>query len=231
MLMIAFSSLSSINLRLPAGAGNTSLIHLIVYIRDTLDCVTEYNLTSVVVVPDIEGVNDLINTFQASSTNALNNNPFVQTLTSGNQNAVAQTITSLSQVFNQMNSENLDQAISSKLYRVVHQFQKRTFLFIGGVPAASISVSSLGSKSSPSISIPLNTSALIEYNQQLNNQAGIRDFLVPFTTNLIITTSNSIILQASAVAQLTQATNQLTRTTAVRKLLLLRIINIFYTWK
>jgi hypothetical protein len=56
---------------------------------------------------------------------------------------------------------------------------------------------------------------LIEFNQQLNIQANIRDYLISFTTNLVILTSNSIILQASSLAQLTQATNQLTRTTAV----------------
>jgi len=90
-------------------------------------------------------------------------------------------------------------------------------LFIGGVPAASISISSLGSRSFPSISTPLNKSALIEFNKQLNIQAQIRDYLIPFITNLTITTSNSIILQASSLAQLTQATNQLTRTASVKK--------------
>ena len=106
-----------------------------------------------------------------------------------------------------------------------------SLFFIGGVPAASISVSSLGSEGSPSTSVPLNTSALVEYNKQLNSQAGIRDFLVPFTANLMITTSNSIILQASALVQLTQATNQLTRTTTVRKLSILRIVKAIFILK
>lgn len=122
MSMIAFSSLSNTDLRLPVGTGNKSLIHLIVQIRDRLDCITEYNLTSVIVVPDTEGVNDLINTFQVSSTSAVNNNPIVQMLSSGNQNAVTQTIASLSQVFNQMNTENLDQAVSSKRHHIIHDF-------------------------------------------------------------------------------------------------------------
>jgi hypothetical protein len=51
---------------------------------------------------------------------------------------------------------------------------------------------------------------------QLNTQANVRDYLMSFTTNLLITTSNSIKLQASSLAQLTQATNQLTRATSVR---------------
>ncbi|CAF4446742.1 unnamed protein product, partial [Adineta steineri] len=41
----------------------------------------------------------------------------------------------------------------------------------------------------------------------------VRDYLVPFLTNLLITTSNSIILQSTSLSQLTQATNQLTRNT------------------
>jgi len=62
----------------------------------------------------------------------------------------------------------------------------------------------------------LNTSALIQFNKELNIQANIRDYLISFITNLIITTPNSIKLQASSLAQLTQATNQLTRTTSVK---------------
>jgi hypothetical protein len=80
----------------------------------------------------------------------------------------------------------------------------------------SISISSLASESSSqSISAPLNQSALIEFNKQLNIQANVRDYLMPFTMNLLICTSDSIKLQASTLSQLTQATNQLTRTSAV----------------
>jgi hypothetical protein len=64
--------------------------------------------------------------------------------------------------------------------------------------------------------MPLNKSALDEYNQNLNTYANARDYLITFTTNLAITTSNSIQLQASSLAQITQATNQLTRNTLVR---------------
>jgi hypothetical protein len=63
--------------------------------------------------------------------------------------------------------------------------------------------------------MPLNASALIEFNQALNSHANAREYLIAFTTNLAITTSNSIQLQSSSLAQLTQATNQLTRTTLV----------------
>ena len=62
----------------------------------------------------------------------------------------------------------------------------------------------------------MNTAAMTEYNGQLNLYANVRDYLIEYTTNLVIATSRSIELQASSLAQLTQATNQLTRTAAVR---------------
>jgi hypothetical protein len=65
------------------------------------------------------------------------------------------------------------------------------------------------------ISVPLNESALNEYNKQLNSYANLRDFLMTFATNFAIAGSNSISLQASFLVQLTQSTNQLTRSAAV----------------
>jgi hypothetical protein len=88
-------------------------------------------------------------------------------------------------------------------------------LFLDGIPASSISISSLGSQTSPKVDF-LNKSALTEYNAQLNSHANIRDYLMTFTTNLLISTSNSIRLQASSLVQLTQTTNQLTRSSAVK---------------
>jgi hypothetical protein len=61
----------------------------------------------------------------------------------------------------------------------------------------------------------LNVSAVIEYNQVLNSQANVREYLIQFTTNLLVIAPNSIQLQSSSLAQLTQATNQLTRATLV----------------
>jgi len=64
--------------------------------------------------------------------------------------------------------------------------------------------------------MPLNKSALDEYNKELNVQANVLEYLITFTTKLAITTPNSIKLQASSLAQLTKSANQLTRTTLVR---------------
>ena len=79
--------------------------------------------------------------------------------------------------------------------------------------------------------MPLNVSALIEYNKQLNSLANVREYLIKFTTNLAITTSNSIKLQSSSLAQLTKATNQLTRTTLVRRKKQLLLLKFFVSNK
>ena len=71
-------------------------------------------MSSVTVLPDSAGINDLISNLQSSS-NQITNNPIVQLLASGNQNTVGQVLTSLSQQFNKMNNENLDKAVSSRV--------------------------------------------------------------------------------------------------------------------
>ncbi|CAF4521529.1 unnamed protein product, partial [Rotaria sp. Silwood2] len=194
--MIAFSPISDFQVRLPSGDNQTSLLNIIIYIRDFLDCVVEVNMPSISIIPNSTEINNLINNLQSSS-NEINYNSIAQLLFSGNQNIVGQIIISLSEEFNKMNSENVDKAISK------------------GIPAATISISSLGSTSSQRTSIPLNASALIEYEKELNSQANVRDYLITFTNNLAITTSNSIKLQSASLAQLTQSTNQLTRTTVM----------------
>ena len=60
-----------------------------------------------------------------------------------------------------------------------------------------------------------NESALIEYRKQLNTYANIRDYLMRFTSNLLISTSNSIKFQSTILVQMTQTTNQLTRSATV----------------
>ena len=101
-------------MRLPSGDDQTSLLHLIVYIRDQLDCIKEFNLSSVTVQPDSIGIANLMSDIQ-SSPGSITTNPIVQLLAGGNQNIVGQMITSLSQQFNKMNYENIDKAVSSSL--------------------------------------------------------------------------------------------------------------------
>jgi hypothetical protein len=110
-MIIAFSPLSKFQIRLPSGDDQT-LLHLIVDIRDQLNSITEFNMTSVNVIPDSAGIANLINNIQSSSS-GITANPIVQLLASENQNIVGQIITSLSQQFNTMNSESVDNAVSS----------------------------------------------------------------------------------------------------------------------
>jgi hypothetical protein len=111
-MIIAFSSIETLKLRLPSGNDNTSLLYIYAYIRDTLDCVTELNLSSVVVISDLGQMNSLIDSLQ-NSNNAITNNPLVQMLASGNQNTVGQVISSLSQEFNKVNSQTIANAVTS----------------------------------------------------------------------------------------------------------------------
>jgi hypothetical protein len=112
-MIVAFSEVSIFQVRLPAGDDQTSLLHLIVNIRDALNCITEFNMSSISVLPDLVGIANLISDIQSSS-GAITANPTVQLLARGDQNIVGQVIGALSQQFNKMNSESLNTAVSGK---------------------------------------------------------------------------------------------------------------------
>lgn len=179
-LFLGSSLISEYEVRLPSGDEQTSRVNLIVLIRDQLDCVREYNLSSITVQPDLDAIENLITNFQTSSSNSI-----VELLTVGNQNTIGQVLTSVSQQINKISEQTMAKDI----------------------PIASIAISSLDSQRLPET----NQSQTNDFEKQLNSLANIREFLIPFATNLQITTSNSIKLQASTLAQLTQTTNQLTR--------------------
>jgi len=88
-LMIAFSSESSFKVYLPSGENQI----LFIEIRDQLNCLTKFNLSSISVRTDSQ----------------LNTN----LLSTRNQNTVSQLLTSFSQQFNQINQQNIDKAVSS----------------------------------------------------------------------------------------------------------------------
>ena len=87
------------------------MLQLVVVIRDQLDCVVNVNLSSVVVTVDSVAIDQLLQAVRSSSASALNNNPLVQILSSGNQNAVAQVLLALSQQFNGISTEALQMAV------------------------------------------------------------------------------------------------------------------------
>lgn len=113
-MMLGFSTQSHVQLRLPPGDDITSIMYIIVHIRDNHDCLTKYYMDSIVVVPDLTEINTLVNVLQQSS-NEKNGHPLVQLLAGADQNTVAQVVTSLSQVFNKRNIESVKAAVAGKL--------------------------------------------------------------------------------------------------------------------
>ena len=126
-IIIAFSSVSVFQVLLPPGDDQTSEVHLLVNIRDQLDCITEYNMSSVTVVSDSAAIDDLIHHIGSSSNN-LASNSIVRLLVSKNQNTVGQLLTSLSQYLNKMNNENLDTAVSSNILIFISNEKNNLFI-------------------------------------------------------------------------------------------------------
>ena len=150
--MITFSSLPTMSMRLPAGQTNASTLQLIVVIRDQLDCVWEVDLPSVVVRTDSAETDQLIQSLQKSS-NTPSNSPLVQILSSGNQNAVGQVLSSLSQQFNDINTQALQSAADSESHKSpFNGSDVRSSSFPDGIPLSSVAVSALGSSPQPTVS-------------------------------------------------------------------------------
>ena len=122
--MLAFSSASDFSIRLPSPDASQTRLHLLVTVRDTLDCVTSVNLSTVTVTVDVASISQLVDQI-SSSPSALTSNPLVRLLSSGNQNTVAQLITSLSQHFNHIDEQNVADALSSIFGTLLSPCSKR----------------------------------------------------------------------------------------------------------
>ncbi len=112
-MIVGFAAQSTFQVRLAAGDDQTSSVHLVVRIRDTHECITEFNLSTVRVVADSAAIDDLVSALESLSTSALANNPLVRLLASGNQNTVGQVISALAQESNRKSGESLKSAASS----------------------------------------------------------------------------------------------------------------------
>ena len=150
--MLAFSAVSLIRLRLPAGHVNTSVLHLSMSIRDQQDSLTEFNLSSVVVLTDSDEIDQFLVDLQGSGSSSSNANPLVQILSSGNQNAVGQVVSSLSQQFNQINTDALRTAVESEHSLMPGCRKYPHCSVLDGIPLTSVAVSDLGSRSQPMVS-------------------------------------------------------------------------------
>ena len=192
-IIVAYSYVSTFQVYLPkSGSNDASTINLLIEIRDYFNCITQVNISSVIITVDSNELDSLL-----TSSNEINTgNKIIRLLSSGNQNVVGQLMTSVSQQFNEINNENIDDAISN------------------GIPPSTISISSLTSDQSSSqqnSNSMINESVLNEYKLELNSLATIQDSLIQFITSLPITDINSIKLQSATLVEITQSTNQLTR--------------------
>ena len=112
--MLAYTSASITYVRLPPGdPGDGSFVHIAVEIRDTLNSAAEYQLDPVTVTTNEGDLNGLIHVLQQSNEWNINSNPIIQLLASKNLNMVGQILSSISRVFNDINSQSLDNATAS----------------------------------------------------------------------------------------------------------------------
>ena len=110
--LLAFSSVPDFSLQLPSPNGNETQLNMVATIRDTLDCVSSVNLSTVVVTVDASSITQFVDAL-ANSVGTLATNPLARLLSSGNQNTVAQVIISLSQQLNRIDEHSLTDALSS----------------------------------------------------------------------------------------------------------------------
>lgn len=154
-MVLAYSSVANVQLRLPAGDNSSSLLYVAVRIRDRFNCITEYNLSTVVVRPDLQAINNFIGSIQNSS-NTITSDPMVQILASGNQNSISQIIQSLAQAFNQVNNQTIKNILASKYIRYNFYFFLLLNIFLlDGIPIHNIVVSTLSSSTQQVVSCNL----------------------------------------------------------------------------
>jgi len=106
LLMIGFSLIPIFKVRLP----KSSLLNLNIHIRDKVNSIREYNISSIYVDDDLTEIENL-----KDSKTILTNNSFVNGLLTGNQNDIGQIIISISKKLEKINNDNLNNIISSKM--------------------------------------------------------------------------------------------------------------------
>jgi hypothetical protein len=106
-----------------------SWIQLTVYVRDKYDCTTEFDLSSISIVPDINNIISLITIVESSDYNTvIRSNPLIEILYSGNQNDICQVLTSAGQILNILAQQNLQLAVNSMFF--FSQLKKIYFYFL-----------------------------------------------------------------------------------------------------
>ena len=118
-IMLGFTTRNTFQVRMPMGDSNSTLLHLMVRVRNVFDCVTEMNMSSISVLSDTDSITDFITAVQLTYNNTRNNsritsNPFIQILYgSGYENDICQWLISLSQILNHKAKQDLLNSIAS----------------------------------------------------------------------------------------------------------------------
>jgi hypothetical protein len=108
-MLLAHTTNSIISLRLPASIDPTTQFYTVVHIRDKFDCIREVHLSPVTVLADISAMEHFVDILEYS-----NDDPIWKVLISNDQNTVGQMITSISQIFTEMNYQMIENVAQSK---------------------------------------------------------------------------------------------------------------------
>ncbi len=108
-MILAHTAESILSFRLPASIDPTTQLYTVVHIRDQFDCIREVHLSPVTVLADISAIEHFVNILQYS-----NDDPIWKVLISNDQNTVGQMITSISQIFTEMNYQMIENVARSK---------------------------------------------------------------------------------------------------------------------
>jgi hypothetical protein len=119
--MLAYNTSNSFQVRMPTGNLNSTLLKVLVQVKDQYDCITEMTLSPIFVIPDMNNIISLITTTESSMINSDDNiiisaNPLIVSLYGGNQNDICQVLTSAGQVLNILAQQNLHSAIKSMFF-------------------------------------------------------------------------------------------------------------------
>lgn len=149
--MFASSIESSIEVVFPTSPDNASFLHLVVFIRDRFDAVTELNLSSIFVQLDQSSINLFIESIQQSSLSITTENRLLQALLTGNQNRVSQVILTISQHFQQINEQTMNTLADCQLLQ--DDLSLRSVLILDGISPSTWTTSPLGMARIPLVSV------------------------------------------------------------------------------
>lgn len=119
--MLGYTTDNRFQVRMPIGDPNSTVLNLVVRIRDIYDSFIEINMSSISVISDTIKVTEFMNTVISTFDHTINesrmsSNPFIQILYgNGYENDICQWFNSISQLLNNQAQQNLQRSIQSML--------------------------------------------------------------------------------------------------------------------